>query len=127
MVSGLPNGEPVWLRVTAVDAVGERVRPELAGLGSAERPDRRRTRRVTDTLSPVQDTTVRAGEFTVTVPAGTVEVAGTAVTVTPLPPVDGQLPAVDVHIHGDWDPAAGGVEVQLPRGRSPTFPTTGRW
>lgn len=110
-VTGLVDDVIVWFRVIAVNGSGTRSAPSTPASvvpgGAAPAAS------VTETAERSAPLTVRAGEFEATIPPGTVD-HPTAVTVTPLAPVDGVLPAVDVHIHGAWNPAAGGVKVKMP-------------
>lgn len=111
VVAPLINDVAAWFRVIATDAAGNRSLPSApASAVPGVTPPAPST---TTTARPGSDVTVTAGEFTAVVPAGTVN-APTPVTVTPLPLVEGQLPAVDVHIHGPWNPNAGGIEITLP-------------
>lgn len=111
-VTDLSNGELWWFRVAAVDDSGQSSPPSWP-TSALPTSDDSLEPSTTELLEPGETTRVTAGEFSAEVPAGTVA-AATAITVTPLPSVDGLLPSVDVHIHGTWDPTAGGVNVTMP-------------
>jgi hypothetical protein len=108
---GLANDVQVWFRATAVDRAGNESAPSAPA--SAVPSVVPLPAAVTALINPDSTTTVTAGDYSAAVPAGSVS-EPTAITVTPLPWDGGELPTVDVHIHGPWNPAAGGVEITLP-------------
>ncbi|MFT4011548.1 MAG: fibronectin type III domain-containing protein [Nocardioidaceae bacterium] len=114
----LTNDTVAWFRVYAVDSAGRRSpdsTPASAVPSTSPPPAS-----VTKVAYPGGSTTLTTGRFAARVPAGTVDVP-TAVTLTPLPNVEGELPSVDVHIHGAWNPVAGGIDITLPGPADPAL------